>query len=109
VGDLHVNAGRLRDGDRFGTASRPRLASSRTCDEYAAPWRRSTRASARISAPSAWQPGAVKSPDESPQAPAARASAEKALHLASSSAVDGPALHSGRHEPERVVADLKMT
>ena len=71
------------------TASAPRLASSRTCDEYAAPCRRSTRASATISAESASQPGAVKSPDESPHAPAASASSSRRSIVASSSRVMG--------------------
>src|SRR5215470_4037195 len=59
------------------------------CVEYAAPCRRSTRARAWISAASAKLPGAVKSPEERPQAPAARASSSMRSMAPSSPAVTG--------------------
>ena len=71
------------------TASNTESASSRMWVEYAAPWRRSTRASAWISAASAKFPGAVKSPEERPQAPAASASSRRRSIDPSSSAVSG--------------------
>src|SRR3989441_7104036 len=90
------------------TASAPRLASSRTCEEYAAPWRRSTRASATISSESAWQPGARgEEPRREPPRPRGQRLLEEPLHRGQFLARDRPTLHSGGHEPEGVVADLE--
>jgi len=84
-----VNAGRLRDGDRFpdglaaavGLVANVRRVRGAVAAEHA-------RQRQDLGA-SAWQPGAVKSPDESPQAPAVRASARRRSISASSSAVTG--------------------
>ena len=59
------------------------------CEAYPAWWRASTRASAWISSASAYPPGAVKSPDERPHAPAASASSSSIAIVARSAAVSG--------------------